>query len=200
MISYNIAMSAHAAEEAPESSPPGAAGRPTPPSAPVAEPRELPATDTPGGDESVFEWTAHPAREQPWLALVVIAAIVALVLFIVGPAGGATWSMFCAAVLVLSLHRFFFASYYLIDRDGARARTVGGARRIAWGEVRRADVGENAVWLSRQSQRTRFGERGVMLLFGRRRDAVLRRLVAHLSADVRRAAGLHDAGANESQR
>ncbi len=194
------AMPAHAAEDAPKSQPPGADGGPPPSAAPVAELGEPPATDAPGGDAGVFEWTAHPAREQPWLALVVIAAIVALVLFIVGPAGGATWSMFCAAVLVLSLHRFFFASYYVIDREGARARTVGGARRIAWSEVQRADVGENAVWLSRQAARARFGERGVLLLFGRRRDAVLKRLDAHLSADVRRTAGLRDARTNEAQR
>jgi hypothetical protein len=130
-------------------------------------------------------WTVHPAAERPghaMLAAVIIAALCVLVGLAVRYLGAAAVAL---AVLLLVLHRFFFSSRYEVDDEGVMLRTVLGTRRVAWRDVQRCEWGARGVWVSPRRRRTWREERGGMLiLFGRHRDAVrprLRECLAHVS-------------------
>jgi hypothetical protein len=132
-----------------------------------------------------LEWTAHPARERPWTALAVLVAMVVLPAWLVNLCDSFAWSLFASLALLASLHRFFFATFYEITEEGLAARGVFRTRRIRWNDVRRVDVGRFAAWVSSVERPARFeGARGVLVLFGRQRDAVLAELRARTIASA----------------
>jgi hypothetical protein len=125
-----------------------------------------------------FQWTVHPARERP-VAAVGAAAIIALF-------AGATyvfseresWALFVTGVFCLAMNRFFFPTVYRFTADGVAARfPLLRTRTLSWSEARRIDLGSHAAWISPCRRRSwREHRRGVHILFGRRRERVLREL------------------------
>jgi hypothetical protein len=146
-----------------------------------------------------FEWTAHPARERPWTALGVLVAIVVVPPWLIGFEESFAWSLFAAVLLVLSLHRFYFATYYAMTEEGLTARSLAGRRSVRWGDVTRLEVGRSAAWLSAaRGPGWREQRRGVLILFGRQREEVLRRLKERLPAGALNSPS-SSAGAPESK-
>ncbi|MBN2448426.1 MAG: hypothetical protein JXO22_16990 [Phycisphaerae bacterium] len=140
-----------------------------------------PATDV----SQDFAWEAHPARERPAAALLAIIVILALAALVYHLAGTAVAGVIAAIVLCLALQRFFFASRYELSADGITAATLMWQRRLRWDEVRLAQFGSQAAWISPLPRRSwREARRGVHVLFGPRRDEILTQLRARLPDTV----------------
>jgi len=126
-------------------------------------------------------WRAHPARQRPAaaaLAAVVIAAVAALC----GTSGGVWWGLLAAAVLVLSLNRFFFPSRFSFDRRCVTARYLLGSQRCDWSSICRYRHDRYGAYLSTRSRPSILdGYRGMHLLFGTSREEVLDGLRARLA-------------------
>jgi hypothetical protein len=147
---------------------------------------------------AAFSWRAHPARERPAAGALAVGVIVAASL-LVGTSAGAWWGVFSAAVLVLSLSRFLLASRFTIDDEGVTARYPFGRQRLAWQQVRRMHVDAHGGYLSTRSRPSRLDAyRGMHLLFGGARDAVLaeirRRMDAAAGGEDRAQGGTSCAG------
>jgi hypothetical protein len=93
--------------------------------------------------------------------------------------------------MCLSLHRFFFATYFLIGALGVSAHTLFGKRVLAWEEVGRVVYGGHSAWVSPPTRSSiREARRGVLLLFGKHREDVLAQLKRRLPADrIQKATG-----------
>lgn len=128
-----------------------------------------------------FSWQAHPARERVGGALGgvgVIMAVGGVVYF----SFGAGWSILSVIVLVGALNRFFFPSRFTIDPEGITARYPLRTQRFRWGDLRRWAVDRHGCYLSTRARRSRLDAyRGMHVLFGRYREAVLDRIRDHLA-------------------
>ena len=128
-----------------------------------------------------FSWQAHPARERVGGALGGAGVIAA-----VGGAAylsfGAGWSILSVIVLVVALNRFFFPSRFTIDPEGITARYPLRTQRFRWGDLHRWAVDRHGCYLSTRARRSRLDAyRGMHVLFGRHREAVLDGIRDHLA-------------------
>lgn len=143
-----------------------------------------------------FSWQAFPAgqrRGHAALALAVIAAVGVLTYGLlryggVGSAsGGLTdgqcvlWAVLTAAVLFLSLHRFFFPSHYEIDSEGMTYRHLLGRQRYRWDQFHRFLVDERGGFLATTAYRPRLRPlQGVHVLFDGAREEAIRLIRQHV--------------------
>lgn len=143
-----------------------------------------------------FNWRAHPARERGGrtaLAVLLIGALAA----VIGFQFGWLWAAGAAALLLLSLNRFFLASRFTIDEQGITARYPLRRQRLRWRDVRRFVSDQNGGYLSTRAQPSWIDAyRGMHLLFGAQREAVIQRIRGHIKAhecapENRALAGVH---------
>lgn len=151
-----------------------------------------PVQDSPAKDtdrNEAFAWRVHPAVERPFAAASALVVIVALGLAVYVSFGNRLWSLFATVVMCLSLNRFFFANSFRIDADGVSAHTLFGKRGLGWDEVQRIVYGGHSAWISPYTRSSlRESKRGVLILFGRRREEVLEQLRRRVPADRIKAA------------
>lgn len=131
--------------------------------------------------EPQFTWRAHPARERPahavgaGLAIAILGCAVGAVMQDLG------WGALAVLFLVVSLNRFFFPSSFAIDALGVSARYPLRRQRFLWKNLRRFQRDSRGGYLSSQAQPSRLDAyRGMHLLFGDQRSAVIRRIEAEL--------------------
>ncbi|MCH8315916.1 MAG: PH domain-containing protein [Planctomycetes bacterium] len=129
-----------------------------------------------------FTWQAHPARERigtAALGLSVIGAITGAVgLSFQSP----VWAAAALLVLLAALSRFFFPSRFLIDADGITARYLLGTQQIRWRDIRRFVQDHRGGYISTRAKRSWLDAyRGMHILFGTDREAVIERIRARLS-------------------
>jgi hypothetical protein len=120
-----------------------------------------------------LEWSAHPARQRPLAALTALVVCSAFAA-IVWVSFGAGWSVLSIVVLVLSLHRFFFSSRFVIDAQGVSATYLLRRQRLRWSDVRRFVSDERGGYLSTRSALSRwdaFG--GIHIIFNQNRQRVI---------------------------
>ena len=130
-----------------------------------------------------FAWTAHPARERPVAGIVALLIVTALAEAVNLFTGSVGWAMLASAVLVLSLRRFFLPTRFVIDEHGIVVSALFGTTRVPWDAIVRVSFGARAAWLSLGDlPGWRESRRGVLLLFGRRREDVLAHLRTWLPA------------------
>ncbi len=129
-----------------------------------------------------FTWEAHPARERMGAA--------ALGLSVIGAITGVVWLSFqspvwaAAALLVLlaALSRFFFPSRFMIDADGITARYLLRSQQLRWDDIRRFVQDDRGGYISTRAKRSWLDAyRGMHILFGTQREAVIERIRARLS-------------------
>lgn len=146
-------------------------------------------------ERSSFSWTAHPARERPAAAVVACLVIMALAAGVQQTTEHTGWGILAALVLCLSLQRFFFATSYEIDDEGVAASSLMGRRSIAWRAVRRIERGSRGAWISPYRTRRRWeGRRGVHILYGSQRDAVLKILGERIPVDASKEPSVQEFG------
>ncbi len=121
-----------------------------------------------------FSWQAHPAVERTGRALLGAVIVLGIVASIWVSFQSVGWCILAVVVLVLSLNRFYFSSRFDIDAEGITARFPLGTRRCLWADVRRFVTDQNGGFLSTR-------RRGMHVLFGRERKAVVQHIQAHLT-------------------
>jgi len=121
-----------------------------------------------------FSWQAHPAVERTGRALLGAVIVLGIVASIWVSFQSVGWCILAVVVLVLSLNRFYFRSRFDIDAEGITARFPLGTRRCLWTDVRRFVTDQNGGFLSTR-------RRGMHVLFGRERKAVVQHIQAHLT-------------------
>ncbi len=133
-------------------------------------------------EQTEFSWCAHPARERTGPAVLGLAIVVAVAAAVWVAAGSVAWAVFSAVVLVFALNRFFFRSRFEIDADGITALFPLRKQRVRWADTRRFVVDDNGGYLSSRVKRSRLDAwQGLHVLFGRRREAVITRIRAHIA-------------------
>lgn len=133
-----------------------------------------------------YAWRAHPARERFAAAIGAIAVIVGIGLAIHISFQSAAWSIGSAVVLVIALNRFFFPSSFAIDAEGITASFPLRRQRLSWSALRRFVCDGHGGYLSTRSRRSWLDAyRGMHVLFGDRRDAVVERIRARLPEGAR---------------
>lgn len=121
----------------------------------------------PSGSGRELRWRVHLARRRPgWAGLVVVATAISMLL---------CWHLFGSLLFVLctglalvgATAEFLFPIHYYLGPDGAESRNLHNWRRIAWTDVQKAYLLDDAVKLSPLRLPTRLEPfRGVLLRFG----------------------------------
>lgn len=149
------------------------------------------STPQEAGDGGTFTWRVHPALERPFASVTALVVILAIGIAVHQFSQSKLWAFFATLVMCLSLHRFFFATHFLIGGLGVSAHTLFGKRVLAWEDVGRVVYGSHSAWVSPFTRSTvREARRGVLLLFGKHREDVLAQLKRRVSADrIQKAVG-----------
>ena len=98
-----------------------------------------------------IEWRSRPAREhtgRAMIGLVIIAGLTAVIFAGFGP----WWALGACVVLLLSLHRFYFPSRFVIDEQGITAAFLLRSRSLRWQDIRRFVHDQNGGYLSTRSR------------------------------------------------
>ena len=134
-----------------------------------------------------FRWTAHPFRERRGAAILALAVLAGFTGASYWASDGSMWGFLAAPVLLVSLNRFFMPSRYEMDATGVTARYALTTRRREWQDVERwAADAHGAILLPKKSgPKKRQRDRGMQILFGTERTAVLDRLRFHLDEKSR---------------
>lgn len=129
-----------------------------------------------------FAWRAHPAREHVGRAAFGAALIAGLAALTSLFMQSVPWGLFAAAILLLTLNRFFLPSRFTIDAEGITARYPLRRQRLRWAELRRYASDDHGGYLSTRARRSWLDAyRGLHVLFGEHREVVSARIRAHLS-------------------
>jgi len=131
---------------------------------------------SPDPSAEAFTWRAHPAREhvgRTFGALLVMAALAVAVAF---TAQSAIWGVGSFVLLILFLNRYFLPSRFEMDAEGITARFPLVRRRLEWRDVHQVVTGRLGAWLSPRRRPSFYDPRGVQVLYGPERDAVVSRM------------------------
>lgn len=134
---------------------------------------------------NVLQWRVHPARERltaALCALLVIALAAALCGILMQ---NLWWSLLAIAFQVIALRRFFLPSEYRVDADGVTARTIWARQQLRWHEVRRFLCDARGAFLSTRTQGSVLDLfRGMHLVFGKNRDAVIDQIRSRIDRET----------------
>ena len=119
------------------------------------------STSADGSDEVLCSWRAHPARHRPAAAIGGLLVIMAFGALLGGLSFGEGMDWLTAlglglgagAVLLLSLHRFYFPGTYEVRADAIHAETVVGGRVLHWRDVRQFGHGDDGAFLATRAGR-----------------------------------------------
>jgi hypothetical protein len=131
--------------------------------------------------EGEFSWQAHPARERIGHAAAALVAVMAMGVLSGLLMQSSLWGVLAVALLMLALNRFFFPSRFIIDGEGITAHYPLRRKRLCWTDLRRFARDESGGYLSTRVRPSRLDAyRGMHILFGREREAILTRIREHL--------------------
>jgi hypothetical protein len=144
-------------------------------------------TATPRMDTAadVLRWRVHPARERIVAAVFALTVILVMAFLASSIMHSLGWGLLAVAVQVLALRRFFLPSEFLIDADGVTASTLWARRQYRWDEIRRFLCDAQGGFLSTRSNSSSLDLfRGIHLVFGKNREAVVCRIQGHLREET----------------
>ncbi len=121
-----------------------------------------------------LEWSVWPARERPWAAGVLLASLAVLGALIALGTGDRVLGVAAPAFVLVSVGSFISRTRYRLTSESIEVKALGVSRARPWGEMRRATVDRNGVFLSPFEKRSWLeAYRGVRLPFGGNRDQVV---------------------------
>ncbi len=129
-----------------------------------------------------FSWQVHPARERRGAAVATSLIILAVAGAVWASVANWAWAALAVVLLLVGLNRFFFPSRFTIDESGITAKYPLRTLRYRWEDLRRFVCDRHGGYLSTRSRRSRLDAyRGMHLLFGRDREAVIGQIRARLA-------------------
>lgn len=139
-------------------------------------------------EAETFSWRAHPAQERPNHALWAAVAILGMAAAVYFSFDSVAWAVVSLVVLVVALNRFYFPSTFTIDDTGILARYPLRRKQVRWDRIRRFVHDEHGGYLSTRATISRLDAfRGIHILFGNDRGAVVGRIRSHLKIQERSA-------------
>jgi len=121
-----------------------------------------------------LEWSVWPARERPWAAAVLLAALAVLGVLIAQGTGDRVLGVAAPLFILVSVGSFIARTHYRLTPESIEVRALGVSRARPWSEMRRARVDRDGVFLSPFEKRNWLeAYRGVRLPFGGNRDQVV---------------------------
>lgn len=92
------------------------------------------------------------------------------------------WAGAALLILLLALNRFFFPSRFQINSQGITSRYLLKTQVLAWKDIRRFILDSHGGYLSTRAVPSRLDPyRGMHILFGQHREAVIKRIRARLA-------------------
>lgn len=129
-----------------------------------------------------FTWRAHPARERLPIAIAALMLVLAISIAIFISVDSYWWAGLSFLVLLVALNRFFFPSNFHINSQGITARYLLKTQKLAWKEIRRFILDSHGGYLSTRAIPSRLDPyRGMHILFGPHREAVVKQIRARLA-------------------
>ena len=121
-----------------------------------------------------LEWSVWPARDRPWAAVVLLASLAVLGVLIAQGTGDRMLGVAAPLFILGSVGSFIARTRYRLTSESIEVRALGVSRARPWGEMRRATVDRDGVFLSPFEKRSWLeAYRGVRLPFGGNRDQVV---------------------------
>jgi hypothetical protein len=137
--------------------------------------------EPPERDPGPLSWTAWPARERPFAALVLVVAVGILGVLVAKGTQDAFLGVAAPMFVLSSLSSFLLPTSYRLTEESVEVRSLGVSRARPWKEMRRMTVDKTGVFLSPFERRSWLeAYRGVRLLFGGNRDQVVAFVEAHV--------------------
>ncbi len=133
----------------------------------------------------VLHWRVHPARERILAASIALAVILVMAALAAAIMHSLGWGLLAVAVQIAALRRFFLPSEYRVDAEGVTASGLWARRQYRWDEIRRFVCDGRGGFLSTRSNSSSLDLfRGMHLVFGENRDAVICRIQSRLREET----------------
>ena len=136
----------------------------------------------------ILIWRVHPFRERFRAACFAVSVIAAMAWLAAELMQSLWWAGIAFLLLAASLKSFFLPSEFQIDDDGVTVRSFFKVSRLSWPEIRRFLHDTHGGFLSTRSKDSFFDSfRGIHLLFGENREAVIDRIRKSMNTEDARA-------------
>lgn len=125
-------------------------------------------------DETILEWTSHPARKRPLITILLVIFLTALVLIVYSLTESYLFTAIGAVVLWGSLTQYFMSTRFILSEQGVKVRYVINKIEKPWSQFRTYYRDKNGVLLSpfvRPSRMENF--RGLYVRFDNNQDEVM---------------------------
>ena len=135
-----------------------------------------------GSHPAELHWTVHPLRDEPPARSALLVVIVLGISIGIGFSfEGIGYGMLSVGLLAAALSRYFLPSRYAVDSSGVQVVHLGARRQLPWERIRRVRIFPDGVFLSPFARPSRLDQfRGCLLRFGKKREAVVRLVQAHV--------------------
>lgn len=104
--------------------------------------------DPVAGSPGTLEWTAHPARERPLAAAVLIVIMIVASVFAGWYGNGPWWGLVGFCLLFLAMWSFFLPVRFRMDEYGVEKKSLFGVEKRTWREVRSITTDSRGALLS----------------------------------------------------
>jgi len=146
----------------------------------------VPARDAP----ETLEWSVWPARDRPWAAAVLLLSLLVLGVLVAQGTGDRLLGVAAPMFVLVSVGSLIARTHYRLTGEAIEVRALGVSRARPWGEMRRATLDRDGIFLSPFEKRSWLeAYRGVRLPFGGNRDQVLAFVEAKLPVSVEAGGG-----------
>ena len=130
-----------------------------------------------------LSWSAWPAKDHPFRALVLLAALTVLGVLVRQGTHDMVLAVAGPLFVLLSVSSWLLPTGYRLTDEALEVRSLGVTRVRPWSEMRRVVVDEAGVFLSPFERRHWLDAyRGVRLLTGGNRDQVVAFVEARLAS------------------
>ena len=121
-----------------------------------------------------LSWRCHPSRRSVMRTTMVLAFLLALLMFISWYTGSLGLAVLFTVVMFLSLSAYFFPTWYTLSETGISVRTLVTNMKRPWSVYRSHWPDRNGVLLSPFPARSRLENfRGIFVRYEDNRDEVL---------------------------
>ena len=133
----------------------------------------------------ILEWTTHPLRRKPLVAMLVTVFILVVGLLVFITTASKVFGTLALVVLFASLAKFYMPTRYRLSNRRVMIKTTTQTIYKDWSRFRSFYPDKNGILLSPFIQPSRLENfRGTYLIFENNKDEVIRFVREHVHSDV----------------
>ncbi len=135
-------------------------------------------------EKELMQWTTHPIKRRPWVALSVSLFILAVSVSVFMTMQSVIFGLFAIIVLFASVAKFYLPTTYGLSSHRVLIKSTTQTIVKEWTLFRSYYVDKNGVLLSPFASPSRLENfRGLYLIFNDNRDAVMACIKEHITTD-----------------